>query len=160
MKLGRYGNGNTKFNKLSVGKLPLHWFNTTDYHGTGCGACALSALTGVNPHSIKYKKDGHYSDRFMTSFLRNYNISVYEMNQSNLSNNKSWVYNITDQHVILSSNLIQPNEATWGIHWNNTDIHNFTIQKADSFHTINFPIVTAYILFSKTWIPTQSIHAT
>ena len=96
----------------------------------------------------------------MTSFLRNYNISVYEMNQSNLSNNKSWVYNITDQHVILSSNLIQPNEATWGIHWNNTYIHNFTIQKADSFHTINFPIVTAYILFSKTWIPTQRIHAT
>jgi len=94
----------------------------------------------------------------MTSFLRNHNISVYEINQSNLSNNTDWTYNITDQHVILSSNLVKQNEATWGIHWNNTYIHNFTIQKADSFFNTNFPIVTAYILFSKNWFPFKRIH--
>ncbi len=157
MKLGRYGNGNTKFYKLIVNKLPFHWFNSINFQYAGCGACALSTLTGVNPQYIKEKKDGHYSDRFMTSFLRKHKISVYEINQSNLSNKKNWEYNINDSHVILTSNLIKKNEATWGILWNNNYIHNFEIQKSNSFHTLNFPILSAYILYSKSWEPSQPI---
>lgn len=157
MKLGKYGNGNTKFNKLAVNKLPIHWFNIENHSNIGCGSTTLALLTGINPLYIKprnsknSKDDHHYSDRFMISFLRKHNISVYEINKANLSNNKDWKYTLDDRHVILTSNLVKKDEATWGIYWNNTYIHNFEVIKLKPTNFLSFPTVSSYVLYNENW---------
>ena len=152
MKTGTYGSGNTDFRKLVVKKLPMHFFNTTDYHSAGCGATAISLLTGVSPFDKSVRrKGGNYPDSFMLRKLRESGISVYEVNKANLTNQKEWGHRIKDNNVVLFSSLITKKESSWIINYNRVWIHNFEIIKADIHGLLSFPIETMYVLYKKQW---------
>ncbi len=112
----------------------------------GCGAHILGMLTGVSPYKILGNK-GHYSDIMMLKFLRKHGFSVIELNQAKLTNTKQWVYKIEDQHVIMYSSLIRKGEASWFLMNNGMVFHKGEIQPANYLSFINFPILSAYVLF-------------
>ena len=152
MKLGKYGGGNTKFSKLTVKKVPLHFFNKIDYSKAGCGATALSLLTGVNPISTELKaRNGNYTDSFMLKFLRKHKISAYEANRANLSNHKEWSVKIKDNHVVMFSCLTAKNEGSWFVSYNNVWFHNFEVVRADTLALLSMPITSMYVLYKKEW---------
>lgn len=150
MRNGKYGNGNTKFNKLALNKCNFTLWDSYNFNKSGCGATALGLITGQNPHSIK-TKNGHFSDRFMVNFLRDRNFSVYEVNKANLSNKKIWSHSLLDNHLILFSILTQKKEATWMVMFNNIIYHNFEQRKANYIDFLNFPMDSLYVLYKKSW---------
>ena len=153
MKYSRYGSGNTKFDKLTLKRCKFSMWDTADYSKAGCGATALGLLTGEDPLVIKKRVRGkdHYSDRYMTDFLRNHNFSVYEVNRANLTNKNTWRHSLLDNHLLLYSLLVQKKEATWFVAYNNYAYHNFEVVKRDYIDFINFPIESMYVLHKKDW---------
>lgn len=154
MKLGKYGKGNTKFEKLTVKRFPVHLFDSYLYGKAGCGATALGLITGISPLEIAAKRNNvHYSDRFMVEFLRKHGISVFEVNCANISNRKTWSHCIRDDHVLLYSSLIQKKEATWFVSYgiNGNIFHNGEILRASYLDFINFPIISMFVLHRKEW---------
>ena len=150
MELGKYGPGNTNFAKYQTKKFPLHLFNAKDYPNVGCGASCLSLLTGVDPMALR-GKNGHFSDNYMINYLRKNKISVFQINQANLTNQKQWEYKIDDRNIILYSSLIRKKEASWFITYGGFIFHNFVISPA---HYINFlasPLLSMYCLWSNKW---------
>ena len=150
MKLGTYGNGNTKFKKLTISKCSLTMWDYVKYGSCGCGATALGLITGDNPFHITNKRK-HFRDRFMVEYLRKRNFSIHEVTQSNLSNKKKWSHSISDNHLLLFSMLIQKKECTWMVGWNNILYHNFEILKTNYLDFINFPIDSMYVVYKKDW---------
>lgn len=152
MKLGSYGNGNTKFDKLVVRRFPVTLWDSYLYGKTGCGATALGLITGINPSEIATARGkNHYSDRFMVDFLRKCGISVYQVNKANLTNQKKWNYKLKDNNVILYSSLIQKKEATWFVSAFSNVYHNCEITKASYLDFLNFPIDSFFVLYRKEW---------
>ena len=152
MESGTYGPGNTKFEKLTVKRFPIHLFDSYLYGKAGCGATALGLITGVSPLEIAAKRNsGHYSDRFMVDFLRKHKISAYKVNKANISNKKIWTHSIKDNNVLLYSSLIQKAESTWTISCFGTVYHNFEILKASYFDMLNFPVDSCFVLYKSEW---------
>lgn len=153
MKLGTYGKGNTKFEKLTVKRFPVHLWDSYLYGKAGCGATALGLITGISPLEIAKKRNSnHYSDRFMIEFLRKNGVSVYEVNKANLSNKSVWKHSIRDDHILLYSALIQRKEASWFVGGlNGVIFHNGEIMKASYLDFLNFPIESLFVLYSKKW---------
>lgn len=156
MESGTYGPGNTKFEKLVVQKLPMNVFDSVVYSKAGCGATALSLLTGENPFSIRDRiknTKGHYSDDFIRRSLRKNGISSYRLTKANLTNKDKYdlCYKIKDNNVLLVSQLLAKGEASWLVYWNNMCIHNYEIRNLSPFDLINFPILSGYVLYKKAW---------
>lgn len=152
MKNGKYGPGNTNFDKLKVKRLPLYFYNTVDYSKAGCGATCISALTGENPFSVATKvKKGNFTNSFMVKTLRKHGISVYEVNKANLTNQSDFKHKLSDQHVVLFSSLITKKNESWIISNNGVLLHNFEIIKADFYTLLSFPITSAFVLYKKEW---------
>ena len=157
MENGKYGPGNTKFEKLTLSKVQFTHWDAVTYEKTGCGATALGLLTGKNPIEIaakakKLPKGGlHFSDRFMVEFLRKNKFSVYQVNKANSSNRKVWRHTIMDNNLILFSLLTQKAESSWFILYNHFLFHNYQITKANYLDFINFPTDSMYVLTKSDW---------
>lgn len=153
MKHGNYGPGNTDFEKLTVSKFPVCLWDSIIYQHTGCGATALGLITGKNPRKIATQNGKrHYSDRFMVDFLRKNNVSVFEVNRANLSNDKEWRHKILDNHIVLYSAMTAKGECSWFVTYGNGLLfHNCNITKCSYLDFINFPIDSCYVLFKKSW---------
>ena len=153
MKTGKYGPGNTNFDKLKVKRLPLHFYNAVDYSKAGCGSTALALLTGDNPFVIATKvKKGNFTDSFMKKYLRKHGISVYEVNKANLTRNSEWKHSLQDNHVVLFSALVRKKDSSWFLAYNKDVLfHNFEVIKADFYTLLSFPITSAFVLYKKEW---------
>ncbi len=154
MEYGKYGAGNTKFDKLIVSKFPNFSFDFVKYGAVGCGATALAFITGESPFKIAQKvKNKHYSDRFMLDFLRQHGISCFKVNRANLTNSPNQLieHKLQDNHVILYSKLISKKECSWFVSWNRYEWHNFRVTAANYYDLLNFPIESCYVLFKKEW---------
>ena len=115
----------------------------------GCGASALSLITGVLPEDVSRQNNGaHYADEFMTRFLRGHGFRVQALTQSNIAAASS---KIEHRHVILLSQMFRQREATWGVIYNSMYYHNFQIHFLDTLTLIRKPIVSAYLVVHPTW---------
>jgi hypothetical protein len=115
----------------------------------GCGAGALALLTGVAPERIAAKNGGrHYSDEFMLRFLRQHGFSLLRLTLCNVSAGGS---KVGKSHVILVSQLILRNEATWGVIYDGNYYHNFCSYYLDSLSLLNKPILSAYLVMHPRW---------
>jgi len=150
MKKGHYTTRSIDYSKYTQSKVVFHWFDTYNYEGAGCGANALALLTGVNPrfYASRVIKNA-YSDKFMLKELRKAGFKCIEITQCRLSNYKGDQvrHAISQNHLVLTSQLFKKNEGSWLVSWNGNTFHNF-VHSTSSFYTLlNFPILSAYILF-------------
>jgi hypothetical protein len=148
MKFGKY-HRKLNFEKLEVATFPLFLFNKRDYEQVGCGASALSLLTGLHPNNFQRVKD-QFSDRYMIGKLRGHGFSVYSISKADLTNG-SWGYRLNDKHVLLYSALIRKHEASWFVQNGNFRFHNFAIDTVLMYDLLNFPILNLYCITHPRW---------
>jgi hypothetical protein len=124
-------------------------FSSAVHSQTGCGASALGLLTGIPPANFAVKnQDQHYPDAFMLRCLRRHGFRILRLTQCNLSQNTAGVH---ARHVLLLSQLIRENEATWIVLFNGVCYHNFDVYSLDSLSFINKPLVSAYVVIHTRW---------
>jgi hypothetical protein len=149
---GKYKINQVDFSKLTSKKFSPHLYDILTHSTIGCGANALSLITGVPPHKFvkQNRRRNHYSDSFMIRNLRKSGFKVYTLNKCNLTNRETAVkYKIQDNHILLMSQLFLKKEASWTVSWNSLMFHNFEVSRLDPFSIINCPIVSAYIICKK-----------
>lgn len=117
--------------------------------GLGCGASALALITGIAPEHIATKNGkAHYSDRFMTRFLRNRNYRLLRLTPDLVSRTKS---EVGPDHVLLISQLFRQKEGTWGVVFGDAYYHNFSVYSLSNLSFLNKPILTAYLVLHPKW---------
>ena len=147
MEKGSYIGRRVDFAKYATSCFTPHLFARTTR--MGCGACALALLTGVPPEVIVRKNNSpHYSDEFVVRFLRKREFSVLPLTLCNVSTSKSPIANF---HVLLLSQLITRNEATWLVLHNELCYHGFDVYNATILSFVNKPVLTAYLLVHPKW---------
>src|SRR6185503_1902576 len=126
-----------------------HLYNHERYYGYGCGANALSTITGICPTAIRNtnKNEDDWRDSFMLQFLRKCNYKVIPLTKCNLTNRSYCRKTITTYHVLLVSSLLKKNEASWQIIYGGYIFHNFEICQFTNFELFDNPILTAYLIF-------------
>ncbi len=124
-------------------------FSAANHGVLGCGASALGLLTGIPPANFAAKTpDKHYPDAFMIRCLRRHGFRVLRLTQCNLSANRAGV---NARHVLLLSQLVRENEATWIVLFNGACYHNFDVYSLELLSFINKPLVSAYVVFHSRW---------
>jgi hypothetical protein len=155
MENGKYGSSNTKFTKLTLDRFDASMFDAIKYMRTGCGANALALLTGKHPARVSRlnKHRNHFSDRFMLAFLRKHGFKTFKITKCNLTsrNTDFEMGQLSDNHLMLMSQLLKPNEASWVVYWNGIQYHNFELSKANFWNLLNLPIISAYVLYKNEW---------
>ncbi len=146
---GRYTRHRVDFTRYSVAFFTPHLFAAPGRSGAGCGATALSLLTGVPPQIIRaINGQAHYPDHFMRTFLKKRGFLVVPLTICNISSAKT---RLGDRHVVLISQLFTRNEATWGVIFNSMYYHNFEIYALEALSFLNKPILTAYVVSHVKW---------
>lgn len=116
----------------------------------GCGASCLQLLTGIPAYDIKNpnKKDPlHWPDHFIIGFLKKYNFKVHKLNINKITYRIRHVHNlITRRHLLLTSQYMYGNVASWFCYFNYCCFHNMEITDVSHFDFVNRPIITAYLL--------------
>jgi hypothetical protein len=146
---GLYTKHRVDFDSFTVSFFNPHLFFGNIRASMGCGATALSLLTGVPPEKIAAKNGNrHFSDPFMVNFLRRRGFSVAELTLCNVSAGSG---KVSKDHVVLLSQLIMRNEGTWGAIYRNSFYHNFELYDLDRLTFLNKPILSAYLVVHPAW---------
>jgi len=154
MENGKYIKNTTNFNKFVCKKFNPHLYDHVLHRSVGCGASALALITGHNPFKIaaKNKNRDHYPDKFLINYLRKNGYKVITINKCNLTNRETVIkYKINSNHILLMSQLFLKKEASWVVSWNDLLFHNFEVSRLDAFGFINCPIVSAYVIYKKSY---------
>jgi hypothetical protein len=126
-----------------------HLFSGSVRCQLGCGASALALITGVPPEIISARNGGtHYSDRFMTRFLRVRNFRTLRLTPRMVTGART---KIGADHVLLVSQLFRPGEGTWGVVYADFYYHNFDAYALSSLAFLNKPIMSAYLVIHPNW---------
>lgn len=137
------------FSPFAASVFVPHIFTGAERASVGCGAGALSLLTGVPPEKIAAKHRGrHYSDNFMIRFLMCRGFRTLKLTPFRVSSAKN---RVGPQHVILISQLLRDCEATWGVIFEDGYFHNFNTYSLSSLALLNKPILTAYLVIHPSW---------
>jgi hypothetical protein len=158
MEKGTYTGRRVDFKKYAAVRFNPYLFASPHGNGQGCGATALSLVTGIDPAVIARKNGrSHYSDEFMVKFLRSENFRVIPLTQCNVTQDG---VRIGPAHVLLVSQLFMRNEATWGLIFGGIFFHNFELSAIDSLSLLNKPLLSAYVLHHPRWSldPAAKIH--
>lgn len=116
--------------------------------GAGCGASALSLITGVPPEQITARHRGrNYSDSLMVRYLRKRGYRVLHLTPEKLARSSR----VGSRHVVLISQLFNDQEGTWGVIFGNTYYHNFQSYELSALSFMNRPILSAYLLLHPRW---------
>lgn len=127
----------------------------TNYSG-GCGANALSLLTGVPPHHIlntNRENRKHWKDSFMIGFLKKHGFKVFPLTKCEVTN-VAGAYvcdSIGNQHILLLSQLMGKNTASWTVVYNELMYHNFETVSFKGLNLVNSPSLTVYVVFRPEW---------
>lgn len=145
MLRGSYNGRRVDFSSYAVPCFTPHLFCGAFRRSRGCGAAALALLTGVPPEvcAERNRFRAHYSDTFMTRFLRGRLFRVQRLTLCNLSQAKS---DIDQNHVLLISQLVMRNTGTWGVLHDGLYYHGFQTYWADALSCINKPLLSAYLV--------------
>jgi hypothetical protein len=143
------------WSKFEVDKFCPHLFT---FSSSGCGSNALALLTGVNPHTIintNHKNYNDWKDSFMVSFLKKRGFKIKPLTKCDVSNITSdSIYTsepISDRHVILMSQLMTKNGASWSVVHNKLWYHNFQTCSYTGLNIINYPTLTCYVVSHPSW---------
>ncbi len=126
-----------------------HLFSGSVRSQLGCGASAIALITGVPPEVVSSQNGAaHYSDRFMTQFLRARHFRTLRLTPRIViaARNK-----IGSDHVLLISQWFRPGEGTWGVVFEDSYYHNFEAYALSSLAFINKPIMSAYLVIHPKW---------
>ena len=149
MEKGSYTKRRVNFDDYAASFFTPHIFPGYEATRFGCGASALSILTGVSPDIVSAKNGGpDYSDEFILRFLRQKGFSTLALTWCNVSTGPT---RIGREHVILLSQLFTKNEGTWGVIFNGYYFHNFDIYAVEHLSFVNKPILSAYLVSSASW---------
>ena len=149
MRRGSYRGRRVDFSKFAAAVFIPHLYFGSAKSSVGCGASALSLLSGASPETIAGTKHGpHYSDDFMLRFLRRQGFRTLQLTLCNVSG--TW-RSIGAHHVLLISQLFRANEGTWGVIFNGQYYHNFEIYSVESLSFLNKPILSAYLVIHPRW---------
>jgi len=156
MENGKYTKKPINFQKLLLKKFTPCLYNVTEYSRAGCGANAISVLTGEYPYKVveENKHRNNYSDTFILKKLKKHGISAKKLTKCDLTNkslDSDNSFAVSDNHLLLVCQLMRKNEATWSVYWNGLCFHNFELTRADFWTLMNFPIISAYCLHSAKW---------
>ena len=150
---GRYKKVITDFNQYAV-----EWFAPTifkkDMYACGCGRTALATIIGLNPELVPdgVGKHRHFSDKFMVGYLRRAGYKVIPCTQCDMTQRADVIMNeITDDHVVLISQLMVKNEASWSVTYGGLAYHNFYITRLHGLDFLNKPLLSAYVVFHPKW---------
>ena len=158
---GKYKEVKIDFNKLSVEWFAPHLYRK-DAYALGCGRTALTTLTGVSPDMIPIGKGEkhHYSDRFMVNFLRQRDYQVLPVTQCDMTQHSDVIlHEITEDHVVLFSQLMIKNEASWSVTYGGLVYHNFYVTRLHGMEFLNKPLLSAYVIFHPKWRMTNLVSA-
>lgn len=150
---GKYEN-TLPFNKLRCTKFVPHLFLDSVSTGMGCGRCTLALLTGDDPITeMKGVPYSSVSDKIMVAYLKRRGIIVLPITRADVTQIPNVIMNhIGKQHVILASQLVSKNEATWTVIVGDVQFHNFTVLDVKPLDFINRPLLSAYCLMSPKWV--------
>ncbi len=152
METGLYKKKATDWETFTVDFFAPHLF----FRSGGCGANALSLITGIPPNKIKntnVKNKEHWKDSFMIKFLKNRGYSVQPVTKCEVTNEIGMYApdNINDQHVILLSQLMGKNIASWTVVHNKLWYHNFQTCSFTGLTSLNSPTLTVYVVYHPKW---------
>lgn len=149
MELGKYNKKPISFFDYEIKSFAPHIFLSPYSNLAGCGATALSVLTGVEPFNIKnYAKNGeNWADAFMISYLRRKKWAVKQLTRLNAADGDYITDKINRFHIVLLSQAYIRGQQSWSVLFNKEwIIHNFELVKIDCLEFLNRPISSAYLV--------------
>ena len=153
MDKGFYTNKKINFDSFAIKKFIPNIFDPYVYASISCGCSTLALLTGIDPFilSASNKNRDHTSDKFMLDILKSNGFKIAKLTQCSVSNNRTRVLenNIKYYHVLLVSQLVLRNEASWSVIQGDYIYHNFIINLLKPLEFLNRPVITSYLLFHK-----------
>ena len=87
----------------------------------------------------------------MVGFLRRHKFSVLEITRRNVTNSDNIERPIGKHHVVLAKLKFVIGEASWVVIFQDKVYHNFEIVPLTGYELINHPILSAYVVFHKSW---------
>jgi hypothetical protein len=155
METGYYKKRTIDWRKWEVDVFNPHLFLVD---GCGCGASALATLTGVPPqyiHNTNKKNRNHWKDSYMIKFLKICGFKVHHLTKCDVSNTDiSYGYaseSVTDRHVLLMSQLMNKNSASWTIAHNKLWYHNFQTCSFSPTSILSQPTLSCYLILHPSW---------
>lgn len=159
METGFYRKHPIKWSEFEADLFVPHLFNLGDFLTIfGCGANTLALLTGIAPRYIRNtnrKNPSHWKDSFMIKFLKENGFRVQHITKCDVSNTDpstgfSSDY-VNDRHVLLLSQLMNKNEASWTVTHNKLWYHNFQTCAFPSTVLLNQPTLNSYLIVHPKW---------
>ncbi len=122
----------------------------------GCGANTLALLTGIPPNYIQNtnkQNPNHWKDTFMIKFLKKHGFKVIPLTKCDATNcSDGYIADkINNRHVLMVSQLMGKNNASWTVIHNELMYHNFETIAFKGYSLVNNPSLTAYVVFHPTW---------
>lgn len=149
MENGVYNKRKFDWSTMEITRFTPHLWHNREFYG--CGATALSLITGVPPEEIKntnWKQKNHWKDTFMVKFLKQCGCKVRELTKCNINSDTGQFFSdkISNRHVILMSQLVGKKTATWAVVHNKIYYHNFQTHSFDTMSLLNSPTLTCYVV--------------
>ena len=148
MKPGSYSR-KMNFRSFLVNKFVAHLYTGSFEIGAGCGATALSLITGDDPLSIKNRKD--WKSSYLVSYLRKRGFSVASLTERNLTNFGYVEHPIKGSHVVLMRIKLIRKEASWVVLHNYNCYHNFETTLMRPYDMLDHPILEAFLVSHPSW---------
>ena len=135
------------FDAFKVDKFVPHLFSGI-YRMSGCGASALSLMTGEVPLSMN-RED--WPSRFMAKHLRKRGFRVQKLTVCNLTSEAYVDHPITRSHVVLARIKLIKGEASWVVLHDGMSYHNFEITQMRVYEMIDHPVLEAFLVSHPRW---------
>lgn len=150
MKRGSYSK-KVDFDTFKVRKFRPHIFGGPGDSGFGCGASAISLLTGMPPRSIPKPKRGNWTEKYVLKYLHAKKFNIVELTMRNVTGFEYLSYPVSTSHVTLLRLKFIRGEASWAVTYNKTIYHNFEIVPMKPYEFLNHPIMAAYLVKHPKW---------
>lgn len=156
MEAGKYSKKKIDFTKFECQKFPFTLYDSALYGLSGCGYNLLASIVGKeSPYDIRRlnrsKNKESCEDKFILWYLRKHQFKILPLTKCNLTNTQSMYLDgvIKPYNVFISSNLVRKNEASWFAGFSKYWIHNQEILPMQPLDPLNFPTLSAYLLWHK-----------
>lgn len=119
-----------------------------------CGTTILSLITGLNPGKIESclpKGRSHWSDTSITDFLQKRNYKTIQLTRLLVTNTYWENYPIHRDHVLILNVLMDKEEASYFLLFDNVLYHNFSSVHFNNYFFINKPLQSAILVWHKKW---------
>jgi hypothetical protein len=143
------------FGKWEARKVALHLYHPTVYSLYGCGACAISLLTGVEPSHVYADNkinNPNWPVDFVLKYLRINYFEIEELNNDNLkSDRKDVEMPINEHHPLLLVQKMTRAETSYQFIYNNLIYHNFETRPLKPLEFVNNAIDRVFLINKRSW---------